>query len=327
MSIRMVPVSSAFHKMQRIVRDMSKKIGKETDLVIIGEETEVDKNVLDNLSDPLMHLIRNAMDHGLETPEERVSKGKSERGEIILEARNSGGDVIVKVSDNGRGLNSEKIIEKAIQKGLTNKNPADISDKEAFALILTPGFSTKEEVTEFSGRGVGMDVVRSNINSIGGSVSVESEEGKGTSITMHIPLTLAILDGMKVMVDDSMYIIPIQTIRESLEPRQCRIICDPDGNEMIMIRGNCFPVIRLHNVFGNEPSERDLNDGIMVLVESDERTACLFADKLLGEQQAVVKPMPNFIIRELGRMKGIAGCSILGDGSIARVLDVSSLIV
>jgi two-component system chemotaxis sensor kinase CheA len=327
MSIRMVPVSSVFRKMQRIVRDMNKKIGKAADLVIIGEETEVDKNVLDNLSDPLMHLIRNAMDHGLETPGERMAMGKSERGQIILEARNSGGDVIVRVSDDGRGLRRDRIIEKAIQKGLTNKNPEEITDKEAFSLILSPGFSTKEEVTEFSGRGVGMDVVCSNINSIGGSVSVESEEGRGTTITMHIPLTLAILDGMKIMVNDSMYIIPIQTIRESLEPRKYRIISDPDENEMIMIRGKCFPIIRLHNVFGEEEAARDLNDGIMVLVESEEKTACLFADKLLGEQQAVVKPMPNFIIRKLGRMKGIAGCTILGDGSIARVLDVSSLLV
>ncbi len=325
MSIRMVPISSVFHKMQRIVRDMNKKISKAADLVIVGEETEVDKNVLDNLSDPLMHLIRNAMDHGLEPPEERAALGKPERGRITLEARNSGGDVIVKVSDDGRGLSRDKIIKKAIEKGLLDKSPAELSDKEAFALILTPGFSTKEEVTEFSGRGVGMDVVRNNISSIGGSISVESEEGEGTVITMHIPLTLAILDGMKVMVNGSMYIIPIQTIRESLEPRKHNIITDPNMNEMIMVRGECFPVIRLHDVFGSESSP-DLKDGIMILVESDTHAACLFVDKLLGEQQAVIKPIPNYITRELGRLKGIAGCTILGDGSIARVLDVNSLL-
>lgn len=327
MSIRMVPVSSVFHKMQRIVRDMSKKIGKAADLVIIGEETEVDKNVLDNLSDPLMHLIRNAMDHGLEAPEERTKAGKPARGRITLEARNSGGDVIVKVSDDGRGLRRDKIIKKAMQKGLMNKSPEDMSDKEVFSLILAPGFSTKEEVTEFSGRGVGMDVVRSNIAGIGGSVSVESWEEKGTAVTLHIPLTLAILDGMKVTVGDSMYIIPIQTIRESLEPRKHRIIIDPDGNEMIMIRGECFPIIRLHDVFGNRASLCGFEDGIMILVESDENAACLFVDELLGEQQAVVKPVPAYITRELGRLTGIAGCTILGDGSIARVLDVSSLLV
>jgi two-component system chemotaxis sensor kinase CheA len=325
MSIRMVPISSVFHKMQRIVRDMNKKTGKAADLVIVGEETEVDKNVLDSLSDPLMHLIRNAMDHGLETPEERAASKKPEKGQIKLEAKNSGGDVIVKVSDDGRGLCRDKIIAKAVQKGLIAKNPAELSDKEVFSLILTPGFSTKEEVTEFSGRGVGMDVVRSNISSIGGRISVESEEGKGTDVILHIPLTLAILDGMKIMVSGSMYIIPIQTIRESLEPKKHKIMTDPDGNEMIMIRGKCFPVIRLHDIFGAD-SIPDLKEGIMILVESEARTACLFADKLLGEQEAVIKPMPNYITRELGRLKGIAGCTILGDGSIAQVLDVNSLL-
>jgi two-component system chemotaxis sensor kinase CheA len=327
MSIRMVPISSVFHKMQRIVRDMGKKEHKNASLVILGEETEVDKNVLDNLSDPLMHLIRNAMDHGLETAEERLAAGKSEKGTIVLEARNSGGDVIVRVTDDGRGLNRAKIIRKAIEKGLTNKNESDITDKEAFGFILMPGFSTKEQVTEYSGRGVGMDVVRNNINNIGGSIVVESDEGKGTSIIMHIPLTLAILNGMKVSVGDSMYIVPILTIRESLEPKKHKIIVDPDGNEMMMIRGECFPVIRLHEIFNVDTGLKNLNEGIMVLVESEAGAACLFADKLLGEQQAVVKPMPAYITKNMGRLKGIAGCSILGDGSIARVLDVNSLLV
>lgn len=327
MAIRMVPISSVFHKMQRIVRDMSKKEHKNAELVIIGEETEVDKNVLDNLSDPLMHLIRNAMDHGLETVEERLAAGKSEKGTIVLEARNSGGDVIVRVSDDGKGLNRDKIISKAIEKGLTTKNENEITDKEAFGYILMPGFSTKEQVTEYSGRGVGMDVVRTNINNIGGSIVVESEEGKGTSIVMHIPLTLAILNGMKISVGDSMYIVPILTIRESLEPKKHKVIIDPDGNEMMMIRGECFPVIRLHEIFRVNSGLRNFNDGIMVLVESEAGAACLFADKLLGEQQAVVKPMPAYITKNMGRLRGIAGCSILGDGSIARVLDVNSLLV
>ena len=327
MSIRMVPISSVFHKMQRIVRDMGKKEHKNASLVIIGEETEVDKNVLDNLSDPLMHLIRNAMDHGLENVEERLAAGKSEKCTIVLEARNSGGDVIVRVADDGKGLNREKIIQKAIEKGLTTKNENEITDKEAFGFILMPGFSTKEQVTEYSGRGVGMDVVRTNINNIGGSIVVESEEGKGTSIVMHIPLTLAILNGMKISVGDSMYIVPILTIRESLEPKKHKVIIDPDGNEMMMIRGECFPVIRLHEIFKVNSGLKNLNEGIMVLVESEAGAACLFADKLLGEQQAVVKPMPTYITKNMGRLKGIAGCSILGDGSIARVLDVNSLLI
>ena len=327
MSIRMVPVSSVFHKMQRIVRDMSKKENKPARLVVVGEETEVDKNVLDNLSDPLMHLIRNAMDHGLETGAERRAAGKPEEGTIVLEARNSGGDVIVRVTDDGRGLNRSKIIKKAIEKGLTTKQESEISDKEAYGFILLPGFSTKDQVTEYSGRGVGMDVVRTNINNIGGSIAVESEEGRGTTITLHIPLTLAILNGMKVSVGETMYIVPILTIKESLEPKKHKLIMDPDGNEMMMIRGQCFPIIRLHQLFCVEEGIHDINEGIMILVESEAGSACLFADELLGEQQAVVKPMPTYITKNMGRLKGIAGCTILGDGSIARVLDVNSLLV
>lgn len=327
MAIRMVPVSSVFHKMQRIVRDMGKKENKQASLVVIGEDTEVDKNVLDNLSDPLMHLIRNAMDHGLETSEERVRRGKPAEGTIVLEARNSGGDVIVRVTDDGRGLNRANIIKKAIEKGLTTKQENEITDKEAFGFILLPGFSTKEQVTEYSGRGVGMDVVRTNITNIGGSIVVESEEGKGSTITLHIPLTLAILNGMKVSVGETMYIVPILTIKESLEPKKHRLIVDPDGNEMMMIRGQCFPIIRLHKLFRVEDGIMDINEGIMILVESEAGSACLFADQLLGEQQAVVKPMPTYITKNMGRLKGIAGCTILGDGSIARVLDVNSLLV
>ena len=327
MSIRMVPVSSVFHKMQRIVRDMSKKENKQARLVVIGEETEVDKNVLDNLSDPLMHLIRNAMDHGLETAEERIAAGKPPEGTIILEAKNLGGDVVVRVLDDGRGLNRAKIIQKAIEKGLTTKPENEITDKEAFGFILLPGFSTKEQVSEYSGRGVGMDVVRTNIGNIGGSITVESEEGKGSTMTLHIPLTLAILDGMRVSVGESMYIVPILAIRESLEPRKHKLIVDPDGNEMIMIRGDCFPVVRLHKMFRVPESIQDFEEGIMLLVESEAGQACLFADKLWGEQQAVVKPMPTYITKNIGRMRGIAGCTILGDGSIARVLDVNSLLV
>ncbi len=326
MSIRMVPIASTFNKMQRIVRDMCKKVNKNAELVIIGEDTEVDKNVNDNLSDPLMHLIRNAMDHGLETDEEREKSGKKERSRITLEAKNSGGDVIVKVSDNGRGLNREKIIQKAIEKGLTTKAESEISDKEAFGFVLLPGFSTKDQATEFSGRGVGMDVVSKNIDNIGGSILIESEEGKGTTITMHIPLTLAIMDGMKISVGDSIYIVPTLTIRESLEPKLHKIIVEPNGNEMIIIRGECYPILRLHSTLNVNTAVETFNDGIMVLVDSEAGAACLFADKLLGEQQAVVKPMPLYITRIMGRIKGIAGCSIMGDGNIALILDINNLL-
>lgn len=327
MSIRMVPVATTFHKMQRIVRDICKKTNKKAELVIIGEDTEVDKNIIDNLSDPLMHLIRNAMDHGIETPEERIAAGKPEKGTVTLEANSTSGDIIVRVADDGAGMDRDKIIQKAYEKGLTTKPENEITDKEAFGFTLMPGFSTNDEVTEYSGRGVGMDVVHKNLDNVGGSIVVDSEWGKGTTITMHIPLTLAIMDGMKVEVGGATYVIPTLSIRESLEPRLHEIITEPNGNEMIIIRGVCYPIVRLHKIFNVQAGTEDFNEGIMVLVESETGEACLFADKLLGEQQAVVKPMPLYVTKTIGRIKGISGCSIMGDGGIALILDINNLLV
>ncbi len=325
MSIRMVPVSGTFHKMHRIVRDMSKKVGKDVELVLVGEETEVDKNIIDNLSDPLMHLIRNAMDHGLEPSQERENAGKSPIGHITLEARNTGGDVLIIVSDDGRGLNRQKIIEKAIANGLTGKAESEITDREAYNFVLLPGFSTKEQVTEFSGRGVGMDVVVKNIEKVGGMVSLESAPGQGMTITIKIPLTLAIVDGMTITVADNLYILPVLTIRESFKPNMKDVIVDPDGQEMIMIRGECYPIIRLHDRFSVPGALTNFEDGIMIMIENDSFAYCLFADKLVGEQQAVVKPMPNYISKTIGKIPGMEGSSILGDGSIALILDVNTL--
>lgn len=326
MSIRMVPISSTFHKMKRIVRDMCKKINKEANLVLIGEKTEVDKNVIDHLSDPLMHLIRNSMDHGLETPEQREAAGKDPVGTVTLEAKNSGGDVIVTVSDDGKGLDRDKLINKAIEKGLTYKSPSEISDREAYNFILMPGFSTKEQVTQFSGRGVGMDVVCKNIQDIGGTINIESEWGKGMSVIMHIPLTLAIIDGMNVAVGKNRMIIPILNIRESLEARAQEVIVDPDGNEMAVIRGECFKIVRLHEKFGLETEITDIKKGILILVESETGEVCLLVDRLIGEQQAVIKPIPAYISKIAGKLKGIAGCTILGDGSISLIIDINSLL-
>lgn len=325
MSIRMVPVSGTFHKMNRIVRDMSKKVNKDVDITLVGEETEVDKNIIDNLSDPLMHLIRNSMDHGLETGGERELAGKSAVGHITLEARNTGGDVLIIVTDDGRGLDRQKIIEKAIANGLTAKNESEISDREAYSFILLPGFSTKEQVTEFSGRGVGMDVVKKNIEKVGGSISVESTPGQGMTVTIKIPLTLAIVDGMTITVNENLYILPVLTIRESFKPNIGDVIVDPDGREMIMIRGECYPIIRLHEKFNVADALTNFEDGIMIMIEADNGAYCLFADKLIGEQQAVVKPMPTYISKTIGRIAGMEGSSILGDGSIALILDVNTL--
>lgn len=326
MSIRMVPISTTFHKMQRLVRDMSKKVGKEVDLVIIGEETEIDKSINDNLSDPLMHMIRNSMDHGVETAQERIAAGKSPKATITLEARNTGGDIMVIISDDGRGLNRAKLLEKAYARGLITKPESEVSDKEAYNLIFAPGFSTKEQVTEFSGRGVGMDVVRKNIDSIGGSLAIESTPGEGMSTIIRIPLTLAIVDGMRVQVGDSAFILPVLSIRQSFKPKEGEVFTDPSGNEMIMVRGECYRILRLHERFGIDNAVTKLEDGILIMIESEEDAVCLFVDSLVGEQQAVVKPIPSYIIRNVGRLHGMSGCTVLGDGSISLILDVNGLI-
>jgi two-component system chemotaxis sensor kinase CheA len=326
MSIRMIPVSATFHKMERIVRDMSNKFGKKARLEIVGEDTELDKNVIDNLSDPLMHLIRNSMDHGLEPEEERVRLGKEPIGKIGLEARNSGSDVLITIRDDGRGLNKDALIEKGIAKGLIKKPKAEVSDKEAYSLIFAPGFSTKEKVTEFSGRGVGMDVVLKNIEKIGGSISVDSTPGQGMSVQMQIPLTLAIIDGMQVSVGQSSYIIPLLSIRESFKPNPADCFADPDGREMIYIRGNCYPIVRLHRIFNIETDIKDFEKGILVTVETQSQVYCLFVDQLVGEQKTVVKPIPAYITKSFNCTKCIAGCTILGDGSISLILDNNGLL-
>ena len=327
MSIRMLPVSTTFHKMQRIVRDMSKKVDKQVELVIIGEETEVDKNVIDTLSDPLMHLIRNAIDHGLEPTEDREALGKPAAGKVTLEAHNSGGDVMVMVRDDGRGLDRSAIIAKAIDKGLTTKLESEISDKEAFSMVFLPGFSTKEAVTEFSGRGVGMDVVKRNIDKVGGTISVESEKNAGTTVQIKIPLTLAIIEGMKLRVGKLLFVVPMLSIQESFKPNIQDAFLDPDGKELIMIRGACYPIFRLHDIFGIEPEYRGLEDGILIMIRTETEAFCLFVDELIGEQQAVVKPLPRYIQKHNVGLRGIGGCAILGDGSISLIIDINNLLM
>lgn len=325
MSIRMVPLSTTFQKMNRIVRDMCKKLGKDVELEIIGEETEVDKNIIEHISDPLMHLIRNSIDHGIETIEERKNKSKGEKGKITLEAKNSGGDVLISVSDDGRGLSRSKILEKARGNGLIARPENELSDKEVFNFVLLPGFSTKSNITEFSGRGVGMDVVAKNIETVGGSVSIESLENIGTSITLKIPLTLAIIDGMNIKVGNSRYTIPTISIKESFRPKRTDIIQDPDGNEMIMVRGHCYPVLSLQKFFSVKTGITEITDGIIIMVEQNTRSICLFADELLGQQQVVVKALPNYISNHK-KIKGLGGCTLLGDGNISLILDISELL-
>ncbi len=322
MSIRMVPLTITLQKMNRIVRDMAKKLHKSVELEIIGAETEVDKNIIEHLSDPLMHLVRNAVDHGIETDEERKQKGKTEPSKVIIEAKSAGNDVLIIVKDNGRGLEREKILKRAKKNDLLFKPENDMSDREIFNLILLPGFSTEEKVTEFSGRGVGMDVVTKNIERLGGSVLIDSISNEGTIITLKIPLTLAIVSGMNVKVGQSAYTIPITTIRESFRPLGPEIIVDPEGYEMVMVRGECYPIIRLYETFKVQTDITDFKDGIIIMVENGSKTYGLFVDELLGEQQVVVKALPNYI----RKIKGLAGCTLLGNGSISLILDIAGLI-
>lgn len=327
MSIRMVPLSGAFNKMTRIVRDMKVKLNKDVDLIFEGEETEVDKSIIDQLNDPLMHMVRNSMDHGIEeNVEDRIAAGKSPKGKITLSACNSSGEVIITVADDGQGINPEKVLAKAERNGLLTKPASEYSEKEILNMIMLPGFSTNEEVTEYSGRGVGMDVVRKNIEKIGGSVSVESKFGEGSSFIIKIPLTLSIVEGMEISVGESIFSIPINSIRESFKVQPDQIVRDTNGREMIMIRGECFPLIRLYELYGLEPETEDIFEGIVLTVESDGKCACLLADKLIGEHQVVVKPFSPLLSNYNIKHEGMSGCSILGDGSITIILDVNNII-
>ncbi len=324
MSIRMVPISSTFTKMQRVVRDMSKKTGKIVDLVLIGEQTEVDKNILENISDPLMHMIRNSMDHGIEMPNDRRESSKPEKATITLEAKNTGGDVVIIIKDDGKGLDKDVIVKKAIEKGITSKSIEEISDKEAYNFILAPGFSTNTAVTEYSGRGVGMDVVHTNIRKLRGSISIDSEKGKGTMIVLRIPLTLAIVDGMKVEIGNEIYIIPSLNIKEVFRQGVYDIVENPNGEEHSIIRGNCYEIRRLSNILGINTEKFD--DGIMILVESEMGSACIIVDGIIGQQQVVIKPIPTLLTQFEKVQSSMAGCSILEDGSISLIFDVNSII-
>ena len=326
MSIRMIPIASTFHKMSRIVRDMSKKLSKDVDLILMGETTEVDKTIIDGIADPLMHLVRNAMDHGIEDNEDRIAANKDLKGKIILSAQNVGGDIIISISDDGKGLDPELILEKAKERNMLIKSPAEMTEREIFNLLTLPGFSTKDTVTEFSGRGVGMDVVRKGIEKIGGAMTIESIKGVGTDILFKIPLTLSIIAGMGVKVGDNIYNIPIPNIRESLKVSSEQLITDPDKNEMIMVRGNCYPVIRLHDIFHTKGCCPSIEDGILLLVDSGDRLACIFADDLIGKQQIVVKSLPAYLNRYAAKGSGVAGCTIMGNGNISLILDIQAIL-
>lgn len=326
MSLRMVPVSGIFQKMKRIVRDMGKELNKEVELVLSGEETEIDKTIVDGISDPIMHLVRNAMDHGIESEDDRANNGKNKKGTIRMSASNTGGEIHITVEDDGRGFESSKILAKAKAKDMLTKPENEYTPKEIFQFLMLPGFSTNEAVTEYSGRGVGMDVVKSNVEKVGGTVVLDSKEGVGTVITFKIPLTLTIVSGMQVVVGDSEFIIPIKNIQQSFKTVEKEIIHNTDGKEMILIREKCYPIARVNELFNINSNITDIEDGILILVESGDGSICLFVDQIIGEQQVVVKPMPTILNKYNLKEAGISGCSILGDGSINLILDIGNLI-
>ncbi|MCL1983148.1 MAG: chemotaxis protein CheA [Clostridiales bacterium] len=326
MSIRMVPVSGVFQKMNRIVRDMSQALDRPAKLVVVGAETEVDKTIVDSIGDPIMHMVRNAMDHGIEeSADDRVAVGKDPTGTVTLSAQHTGGEVIISIEDDGRGINTQKVLDKARDQGLLIKPESEYSQKEILQLLLLPGFSTNENVTEFSGRGVGMDVVKKNIEKVGGVVSMTSEIGRGTVTTLNIPLTLAIVDGMEIVVGDSIFTIPLHNIRSSFKVASQDIIYDSAGGEMICRMESFYPIVRLHEFYGLETEVTGVEEGIVIWIEAGDKSYCLFVDRLLGEQQVVVKPLPNYLYAFNIKKLGIAGCTILGDGNISIILDIPSL--
>ncbi|MBQ9412095.1 MAG: chemotaxis protein CheA [Oscillospiraceae bacterium] len=325
MSLRMVPVSGTFQKMKRIVRDMSKKLNRETNLVLEGEDTEVDKTIVDSISDPVMHIVRNSMDHGIEErKEDRIAAGKDPVGKIILAARQTGSEVIIEIIDDGRGVDGEKVLAKAIRQGLAQPG-VDYSHKEILNFLLMPGFSTNTEVTEYSGRGVGMDVVKSNVENVGGTVSISSELGKGMTTTLKIPLTMAILDGMEVAVGRSIFTIPISNIRQIFKASDMHIIQDATHGEMIKIVDNFYSIVRAKDFYRIADGVDSFDHGVLLWVESGDNSFCLFVDELIGEQQVVVKPLPDYVNNYGIKNYGISGCTILGDGSISLILDVANI--
>lgn len=323
MSMRMVPLTNTFQKMNRIVFEMSRKLGKDVTFEMMGDTTEVDKNIIEHISDPLMHLVRNSMDHGIESNEERQASGKKEKAKVTLSAKTESGKVWISVADNGKGLDRNQIMAKARQQGLLEPGRAEnsYSDKEIYQFITLPGFSTNKKVTEFSGRGVGMDVVVSNLQKIGGTLEIDSVPGEGSTMNLKIPLTLAIIDGIVMDVGDSAFVMETGAVREFVHVTENMLIHEPDGTESVMIRGACYPVIRLGDFYELHDYETNIENGMMVLVELEGNVVCLFVDRLVGKQEIVVKPIPKYI----KKVKGLSGCTQLGDGSIALILDAAGL--
>lgn len=320
MSIRMMPMDFVFSRFPRMVRDLAAKLNKKVEFVTIGATTELDKGLIERIVDPLTHLVRNSVDHGIETPANRKAAGKSEIGVLTLSAAHKGGSIVIEVTDDGAGLNRNKLLEKAQKSGLSVSEK--MTDAEVFALIFAPGFSTAEVVTDVSGRGVGMDVVKRNISAMGGVVEIRSALGFGTTISIALPLTLAILDGMTVALGSSIYVIPLNLIVETLQPKLEDIKTVTGEGRMVHVRGEYLPIIALHSLFNQHTDITDPTQGVLVLLESDGKKSALFVDRLVGQQQVVIKSLET----NYRKVAGISGATIMGDGCVALILDVSALI-
>ena len=322
LQIRMLPISFSFSRFPRLVRDLSKSMSKQIELKMTGEHTEVDKTVLEKIGDPLVHLVRNSLDHGIETPEIRREKGKPETGILELCAYHEGGDIIIQVKDDGAGLNRERILKKAIEKGLVSENE-DLSDERVYNLIFMPGFSTADKISDVSGRGVGMDVVRRNVRDLGGNVMINNNaSGAGSTVTIRLPLTLAILDGQLVRIGKETFIVSLVSIVESLQMKQEMINSITGQSELYRVRDEYIPIIRVNHLFGTQAGIDNLLEGLLVVVESDGQRVGLFVDDLLGQQQVVIKSLET----NFKQIQGISGATILGDGTVALIMDVPGLI-
>ncbi len=320
MAIRMLPIGAVFNRFPRLVHDLERKLGKKVTLDIHGEQTELDKTVMEKIGDPLVHLVRNAIDHGLEAPDARRAAGKPEAGTLSLNAFHEGGNIVVEVRDDGAGLNRDAIVGKAVERGLI-PNGEGLGDQDVAELIFQPGFSTAEATTDLSGRGVGMDVVRRNVNDLGGTVTVRSTQGKGSVFTIVLPLTLAIIDGLATAVGGERYIVPLISIVESMQIKSDAVRQTPGGAELFRFRDNYLPIVRLHRLFGCREAITALDDGIIVVIEAEGRRVGLLVDELVGQQQAVVKSLEA----HYQRIPGISGATILGDGSVAMIVDVNGV--
>lgn len=326
MSIRMVPVSTAFQKMNRVVRDMNQKLKKNVTLVFEGQETEVDKSIVDILNDPLMHIVRNAVDHGIEDPEVRAKAGKTEPATVTLSAGYDSNEVVISCRDNGAGMDTAKLMAKAKKNGMLTKPENEYTDKEIFNFVVAAGFSTNDKITEYSGRGVGMDVVKKNLEKVGGKLYVDSKFGEGSVFTIRIPLSLSILDVLSVDVGGENFSLPVSAVSEAFSCKAESFITDPEGNEFIMLREKCLPLIRMSDHFDIPNAEKDVTKGIMLCCKDGGKEAVLMADRITVDQQVVVKPFSPLLDAYPLKESGMAGCSVLGDGSITIILDMKEFL-